>query len=216
MVDYERARRTMVDNQLRTANVTDRRILSVMGRVPREIFVPDDRKPVAYIDDIQPLGAAGRSMPAPAPFAKLIQLAAISSDDHVLDLGAGTGYSTAVLAGLARQVTGIEENGALVAAANANLASLGIANAKVTEGPLTLGGKGHYDVVVVEGALDAVPHALFDRLADGGRLVAMIRQGATAVANVYVKTGRGIAARAEFNSSLPPLTADRKEEDFVF
>lgn len=218
MVDYERARRTMVDNQLRTGNVTDRRILSIMGRVPREIFLPDSRRPVAYIDDVQPLGEAtfGRFMSAPAPFAKLIQLAAIEPDEHVLDLGAGTGYSTAVIAGLAASVTGVEEEGALVAAANANLAFLECANAKVVQGSVAHGGKGEYDVVVVEGSLEAAPEGLFARLKDGGRLVALIRQGATAVANVYVKTGKGVAARAEFNSSLPLLVAVQPKEEFVF
>lgn len=215
MIDYERARTTMVDSQLRTGNITDRRILAAMGRIPRERFVPEARRPVAYIDDVQPLGG-GRFLAAPAPFAKLLQLAAIEPHEIVLDLGAGTGYSTAVIAALAASVVGIEEDGALVAAANDNLAATGLANASVVQGSLADGGKGEYDLVLVEGALDAVPPALFARVKDGGRLVALIRQGATAVANVYVRTGKDVAARAEFNTTLPALSTTLPAEEFVF
>jgi len=215
MTDYERARQRMVESQLRTGNVTDRRILSIMGRIPRELFVPEGRRAIAYIDDVQPLGA-GRFLAAPAPFAKLLQLAAIEPHEHVLDLGAGTGYSTAVIAGLAASVVGIEADADLVAAASANLATLGIANASVVQGSLSEGGKGEYDVVIVDGALEAVPQALFDRLKDDGRLVALVLEGATAVANVYVRTGKEVAARAEFNSTLPLLETSRATEEFVF
>jgi len=215
MVDFERARRAMIDSQLRTGNITDRRLLSVMGQVPRELFVPQGRQAVAYIDDSQPL-AAKRFMPSPAPFAKLVQLAAITDADNVLDIGAGTGYSTAVLAGLAASVTGVEEDAALVSQANANLSQLGVANARVIAASLVTGGAGTFDVVILEGAVDAVPEALFARLKDGGRLIVLIRQGATAVAHVYAKAGFDVAGRAEFNLSMPPLATNQSAPEFVF
>ncbi|MDB5585154.1 MAG: Protein-L-isoaspartate O-methyltransferase [Devosia sp.] len=215
MVDYELARKLMVDNQLRTHHVTERRILAVMGRVPRELFVPEARKSIAYIDDTQPLGTGSRFMAPPSLLAKLVQLAEVQAGDDVLDIGAGTGYSVAVLAGLGANVLGLEEDLALVSVANANLASLGVANGRVTSGSIA-DASGVFDVIVLQGAVETVPQALFARLKDGGRLVAMIRHGAVAVANVYVKAGTAVTARAEFNASLPPLSSTRPAEQFVF
>src|SRR3569833_3573996 len=97
MIDFAQARKTMVDNQLRTSGSTDRRLLAAMGEVPREAFVPAARRGLAYIDEAQPLGGRRRLGP-PAPFAKLIQLAAVEHTDRVLDVGCGSGYSRAVLA----------------------------------------------------------------------------------------------------------------------
>lgn len=215
MVNYGRARRFMVDNQLRTSHVTDRRILAEMGRLPRELFVAEPRRALAYIDDVQPLGLA-RFMPAPATFAKLLQLADIASTDHVLDLGAGTGYATAVIAGLCHSVTGVEEDAGLAASAADNLAGLGLVNASVVAGTEADVPARHYNVILVQGAIDAAPEALFDFLAEDGRLVALVRQGGVAVAHVYVKSGGSVTARAEFNATLPPLYAGPRPVEFVF
>ena len=218
MIDFENARRIMVDNQLRTSNVTDRRILSVMGSVPRERFVPVARQEIAYIDDSHRFGAAAnaRSMLAPAPFAKLVQLAEIGAEDTILDIGSATGYSVAVLAGLGKEVTGLESDPELVAKANANLSALAITNARVIEGDFAKVPKGSYDVILLEGALEEVPQKLFTRLAEGGRLVALIQRGATATAHIYVKSGESVTARATFNSSAPLLDVAGNDNEFVF
>jgi protein-L-isoaspartate(D-aspartate) O-methyltransferase len=217
MADFETARRRMVDNQLRTSNITDRRILGAMGEVPRELFVPAERQDLAYADTPHALGG-GRWLAPPAPFAKLIQLAEIEHTDNVLDVGAGTGYSTAVLARLAANVTGIESDPALVARAKDIFSRYPSDNAQVVEGALDGAGQPRdtFDVIVVDGAVDAAPATLFPLLKDGGRLVALLRQGGTGVAHVYVKSAAGIATRAEFNTALPPLAASRREESFVF
>lgn len=217
MVDFERARQVMVDNQLRTSNVTDRRLLAAMGSIARENFVPVSRQGLAYIDEAHDLGH-GRAMPAPAPFAKLVQLAEIQPTDAVLDLGAGLGYSTAVLAQLAHEVVGVESDETLAAEARKALVAAGVSNAEIVVSafddaqPHARG----FDVIVLEGTVDEIPHGLFKLLRDGGRLVAMIRRGPTAVANVFVKTGDTVNSRAEFNTSLPPLTAAKKADEFVF
>ncbi len=217
MVDFERARQVMVDNQLRTSNVTDRRLLGAMGSIARENFVPPARQALAYIDESHDLGH-GRALPAPAPFAKLIQLAEVQHTDAVLDLGAGLGYSTAVLAHLAHEVVGVESDATLAADANKALGAAGVTNAEIIVSgfedvaPHARG----FDVIVLEGAVDDVPHGLFRLLREGGRLVAMIRRGPTAVANVFVKTGDTVNSRAEFNTSLPPLTTAKKADEFVF
>ena len=217
MVDFERARQVMVDNQLRTSNVTDRRLLAAMGSVARENFVPASRQGLAYIDEAHDLGH-GRAMPAPAPFAKLVQLAEIQPTDAVLDLGAGLGYSTAVLAQLAHEVVGVESDETLAAEARKALAAAGVSNAEIVVSAFD-DAQPHarsFDVIVLEGTVDEIPHGLFKLLRDGGRLVAMIRRGPTAVANVFVKTGDTVNSRAEFNTSLPPLTAAKKADEFVF
>jgi len=217
MSEFERARRFMVDNQLRTSNITDRRILSVMGRVPRERFVPPARQDIAYIDDSHRFGGqSNRAMLAPAPFAKLIQLAEIEPQDTILDIGSASGYSVAVLADLGKQVTGVESDPELVAKANANLAALDITNARVVEGSFSAPPSGVFDVIVIEGAVEAVPETLFAGLAEGGRLVALLQMGATAVANIYVKSGQSVAGRATFNSSAPLLEIEARESEFVF
>lgn len=217
MTDFERARKQMVENQLRTNSVVDRRLLAQMGRVPRELFVPPERQAVAYIDDIQPLGQDSlRFLSMPLTFARMAQLAAIRPSDSVLDIGCASGYSTAVLAGLGASVVGLEEDEALVQAAAATLAQLGIDNAEVLAGkPDQLAGR-DFDVIIVEGTLDAAPVNLYPLLRDHGRMVALIRDRGVAVAHLFVRTGEGVAARAEFNAHLPPLWIAKPEENFVF
>ncbi|MBN9304139.1 MAG: hypothetical protein BGO82_17335 [Devosia sp. 67-54] len=217
MTDFAHARKLMVDNQLRTHGITDRRLLGAMGQVPRELFVPPVRRPLAYIDEAQPISAT-RKLGPPAPFARLIQLATIESTDLVLDLGCGTGYSSAVLGELAERVVAVEEDAALASAARKALAALGAGNVSVVEGKLTTAGSGQgpYDVIVVEGTMADVPQALFDQLKPEGRLVAYIGgEGKVPVANLFAKSGKGIAARADFDGRLPPLVKS-DTDSFVF
>ena len=214
MTDYDRARKQMVDNQLRTAGITDRRVLAAMGDVPREQFVPEVRRPLAYIDEAIAVGGA-RKLGAPAPFAKLIQLAEVDGTDHVLDLGCGTGYSAAVLGQLGASVVAVETEPALAATARSALAGT---NVTVVEGALETAGKskGPYDVIVIEGAVEQVSDALFAQLKPGGRLVALVAEaGRPAVAHLFARSGKGIASRAVFDARLPPLAA-RQDDGFVF
>jgi protein-L-isoaspartate(D-aspartate) O-methyltransferase len=212
--DFDRARRTMVDNQLRTGGITDRRLLTAMGEMPRERFVPPARAVLAYTDAAHSLGGVRRLGP-PAPFAKLVQLAAVEHTDSVLDVGCGTGYSTAVLARLGAMVVGVEDEPPLVADARRTLAELGVSNVSIVEGDLATAGKakGPYDVIVIEGTVPEVAGAYFDQLKSEGRLVALVAgRGQVPVAHLFAKSGRGIA---DFDARLPPLRAP-DDDRFVF
>lgn len=207
----------MVDNQLRTSGITDWRILDVMNRVPREQFVPEAQRGLAYIDERIALSGT-RALAAPAQFARLVQLAEVASGDVVLDVACGSGYSTAVLAGLASAVVGLDEDAALAAQANDTLAGLDIGNAAVVSGALANGvaKEAPFDVIVIEGAVDEVPQALFAQLRDGGRLVAAIGTGNAGVAHLFVKTDGEIASRPVFNASLPVIDSLRRQAAFQF
>jgi protein-L-isoaspartate(D-aspartate) O-methyltransferase len=214
MTDFATARLRMVDNQLRTSNVTDHRLLAAMAEVPREKFVPHGRESLAYSDVAHPLGG-GRYLAAPAPFARLVQLAEIERTDTILDVGAGTGYGTAVLARLGAEVTALEPDHELAERAAAALRD--VPNAKVVEGNLDGSGlHDHFDVIIVEGAVLSEPSELFRLLAEDGRLVALIGTGGAAVAQVFVRSGNDVAGRSEFNTTLPPLAPFQQMETFEF
>ncbi|MBL8595539.1 MAG: protein-L-isoaspartate O-methyltransferase [Devosia sp.] len=217
MADFADARLKMVDNQLRTSGVTDHRLLTAMGTVRREAFLPADREALAYADVSHALGG-GRYLGAPAPFAKLLQLAEIAVTDRLLDVGAGTGYSTAVLALLGASVVGLEMDAVLADKARANLEAAGASHAEISVGSFDGAGlpRDHFDVIVVEGTVAAEPTPLFHLLRDGGRLVALIANGGPAVAHIFVKSGGEVAGRSEFNTSLPPLAEAPRVETFVF
>ncbi len=209
MIDFAETRKAMVEGQLRTSGVLSARVLKAMGSVPREEFLDEGRKAIAYLDmDHRLEGAVGRYMASPVVLGKMIELAEIEQDDIVLDVACGTGYSTAVIAHLANSVVAIETDEAMVAQANQILAGLDIGNAAVIKASLKKGAPAEapFDVVIIEGAVGIVPQALFDQLRVGGRLVALYGDGASATAVLHIK-GEGEIARVEaFNASLPPLT----------
>ena len=136
--DFSELRTKMVDGQVRTTDVTDPAILDAMLAIPREAFVDEGRRPLAYIDEDIEI-APGRYLMEPSPFAKLVQLAAIRPGETVLDVGAGTGYSSAVLSRLAGRVVALESDAALADRARAALAALAIDNVTVVTGPLGVG-----------------------------------------------------------------------------
>jgi protein-L-isoaspartate(D-aspartate) O-methyltransferase len=208
MTDAARQRTNMVESQVLTSDVTDRRILQAMGTVPRERFVPAAWASLAYIDDGVPLSAPGRALMAPRVFAKLLQLADIGEGDRVLDVGSGSGYSAAVLAKIAKSVSGVESERRLADEARANIAALGFANATIVEGPLPAGAgaDGPYDVVVLEGSIATKPEALLDQLKDGGRLVGVVRQeNGLGEATIWRRLGRSYDRWTAFDASAPLL-----------
>lgn len=220
MGDYAQSRKRMVDNQLRTNDVTDHRILDAMELVPREKFVLPSKRSVAYIDEEVAISdaAPGRKLMRPHVFGKLLQLAQIRPDDVVLLVGGGTGYSSAVLAKLAASVVAVEENADLVSVATENLMELGIDNAAVIEGQLVDGcaSEGPYDVIVVDGAVENLPETLLDQLKPDGRLVTVEGRGGAASAMVYQGSDAAVSGRFGFNASVSVLPGFTRAAEFVF
>ncbi len=221
MIDFAAARRMMVDGQVRTADVTDPRLLAAMLDVPRERFFPEDKVSLAYLDldvAVSETGLPVRRLLKPMVLAKLIQAAGLGETDRVLDVGCATGYSTAVLARLAHSVVGLEEEASLARQASAMLAEAGVTNARIVTGPLDRGcpAEGPYDLILLEGATETVPAALLDQLKSGGRLACVLGRGQSGKAMIYSRTGSDLSGRAVFDAAAPLLPGFAKPQEFVF
>lgn len=216
-MDYAALRMKMVDGQIRTTDVTSHPVLNAFLAVRREDFVSDRRKAVAYIDNDVEI-AAGRYLMAPSPLAKMLQLAEIRPSDNVLDLGAGTGYVSALLGHLASSVVALESDETLAAAAKANIEAIGLSNVTVVTGDLAAGhaAKGPYDLIVVGGAVEELPEALFAQLKEGGKLVAVVGRGLSSGARIYVREGGRHSERFGFNASVHMLPGFEKTPEFQF
>ena len=162
----------MVERQLRQRGIGDVRVLEAMGRVPRELFVPDEQAELAYEDGALPIGF-GQTISQPFIVASICSLLELTGDERVLDVGTGSGYQAAVLAELARDVTTIERVPELCDRARAVLARAGYerVDVRLGDGSLGVAERAPFDAIAVAAAAPKVPHALYEQLVDGGRLV---------------------------------------------
>ncbi len=216
-IDFTAQRVKMVDGQLRTTDVTGRALLQAFLDVPREIFVPQAKQALAYLDaDIEI--APGRFLGEASPIAKLMALADIASSDTVLNIGAGTGYDAAVLSKLAAKVVALEADAALAAKAAENLNSAEAANVLTIVGELAAGCAKHapYDVIFLSGSVPGVPAGLLGQLNDGGRLVAVEGGERLGAARLFVRNGADISSRFGFNAALKPLPGFAQAPVFAF
>jgi protein-L-isoaspartate(D-aspartate) O-methyltransferase len=219
MTDFALARRNMIDGQLRPNRVTNAQLLAAIGELPRERFLPEATRSVAYADDDVPLGN-GRYLMEPMVLARLIQTLQPRPEDRAMVVASGTGYGAALLARLVQSVVAVESDPALAAAAERIAKELGIAGIRQTIGKMEQGcaDPAPYDVILIEGAVQLVPQAIFDQLAEGGRMTAVIAgpPGASGVAQLFMKEGGTASGRPLFDSGTPSLPGFAPPPRFTF
>lgn len=208
--DFAAARAAMVENQLRPQGVTDPLVLAAMGKIEREKFLPAQTRALAYVDRAVPMGD-GRYLPAPAVLGSLLTQMMVVRGQRALVIGAGTGYSAAVLTAMGLLVTTLEGSSELAALARQN-------GLEVVEGPLEAGWKkdAPYDQVLIDGAVEFIPDQIVDQLANGGRLgVALIDRGITRLI-VGRKAGGAFGYLSLSDVGVPALPGFSRPEAFTF
>ncbi len=214
-MDFDVAREKMVASQIRTTEVTDPLVVATMGQIPREKFVPSEKKAFAYLDEDMAIGG-GRFLMEPMIVARLIQLADLEPDDSVLVVGAGTGYLAAVASRMVASVIALEEDPKLADGAAKTYAELNIDNVKVVVGSLKSGWAGPFDAILFDGAVAEIPEEIRAQLADGGRLAAVVRDGPVGRATLIVRAGEAFGSRQEFDAMTPLLPGFEKAPAFQF
>ena len=217
-MDFEQARFNMVEQQIRTWDVLDPAVLELLGTVPREQFVPDGRRELAFADLELPIGH-DEVMLAPKLQARIVQEVTVAPTDRILEIGTGTGYLTALLAKLGATVTSVEIHEDLASAARARLSSLGIDNVKIATGDGACGwDTAHaYDVIVLSGSLPMLPDTFQKQLKPGGRLFAIVGDRPVMSARLIVREGNSAyAAVTLFETVIDPLRNAQQPGRFVF
>lgn len=218
MSDFAAARFHMVECQIRPNKVTDHRLVDALMDVPREIFVPQALRGVAYVDGDLAVGR-GRYLMEPMIFARMLQEAGVDEASRVLDVGCATGYSTAVLARMADSVVGLESDAGLAAAAKDALAQAGANNATVVNAPMAEGyaAGAPYDVIIFEGAVAEVPQAICEQLAEGGRIIAtVLGDRGLGEVRLYQRYGRAVSSRILFEAQPHLLPGFEPKPRFEF
>lgn len=218
MSDFAAQRINMVESQLRTNKVTDQALLKAMFEIPRERFLPERLRGIAYVDEDIALGG-GRHVIEPMVAARLIQAARIAPEDLTLEIGTSTGYVTAILSRLATTVLSVESDATLARTAGDTLSALGFDNAVVIHGPLRDGHlkQGPYDVIVISGAVSEIPVTLQDQLVEGGRLVAVvIGTDGVGRATLVQRVAGTVHARLLFDANTPLLPGFERSAAFAF
>jgi protein-L-isoaspartate(D-aspartate) O-methyltransferase len=208
--DFAAARAAMVENQLRPQGVTDPSVLEGMGSVPREEFVPAETRPLAYVDRAVSMGD-GRYLPAPAVLGSLLMQMMCVRGQRALVVGAGTGYSAAVLRKMGLTVVALESSSSLAAAAREN-------DIDAVEGPLASGWNkdAPYDQILIDGAVEHIPDAIVDQLANGGRLgTALIDRGITRLI-VGRKAAGAFGYLSLSDAGVPALPGFSRPKAFTF
>jgi protein-L-isoaspartate(D-aspartate) O-methyltransferase len=216
MSDFASRRVMMVDTQVRPSDVTKFPIIDAMLSVPREVYVPDDRREAAYVGENLTIGS-GRVLLEARTLAKLLDALDIRPGEMVLDLGCGLGYSAAVIARIAGTVIAVEDDERLAAEAQRLLSEEGVDNALVIAGPLAAGAAKHapYDAITVQGGVETLPDTLLAQLKDGGRIGAVFMDGAVGSAMIGFKSDGRVSWRPVFNATAPVLDGFRKARAFA-
>lgn len=217
MPDFAARRTMMVDTQVRPSDVTKFPIIEAMLSVPRETFVPSQRREAAYIGENIEIGG-GRVMLEARTLAKMLDALDIRPTHLVLDIGCGLGYSAAVIARLAEAVIAVESDESLAAEAQTLLSDEGADNAVVIQGRLADGAAKHgpYDAITIQGAVETVPVELLGQLKDGGRIACIFMEAALGVVRIGHKIDGAMSWRFSFNASAPVLPGFEARQAFAF
>jgi protein-L-isoaspartate(D-aspartate) O-methyltransferase len=215
-MDFARARDMMVESQVRTADVTDPRIAHAMRTLPRERFVPVQKRAIAY-GDLEVEVAPGRFLLRPRDLSKLLQALAPQPHERALEIAGATGYGAAVLATICKEVVAHDINPDLSFTARATLESCGLTNAKAVTTAAAEGWRddGLYDVILLNGAAEVVPDVWLEQLAPGGRLGVIVRQGAAGSARIYTRADETVAYRTAFDAAPPVVPGLQKPAVFA-
>ncbi|MCC9622773.1 protein-L-isoaspartate O-methyltransferase [Thalassospira sp. MA62] len=217
-MDYQSARHNMVESQVRTNKVTDPLVIAAMEEVPRELFLPESKRGIAYVDEDIPVGD-GRYAMEPMVIARLMQCAEIAETDVALIIGAGYGYSSALVSRVAETVVAVENNKAMSTAAEQAFQSLNYDNVIVVDGDFASGyaKQAPYNVIIFDGSVAEVPAAVLEQVSEGGRLLAVVREpGKVGVARLYERENGIIGHRDLFDANIPYLPGFEPAEAFVF
>lgn len=218
MLDMASARENMVASQLHTNRVTNERVLAAFNELPRERFVPAEMASIAYVDEDLPI-APGRCLTEPMVLARMIQALTPATDEIALNVACGSGYAAAVLAHIGLTVVALESDANLAEKARKNLSELEMDSAIVVEGPISQGHEEQapYNVILIDGAVEFVPDVILKQLAEGGRLVTVVREGrGIGRATLFLNKGNHIARQILFDASLPLLSDFQKAAEFTF
>lgn len=216
---YAQARRQMVLSQLRPNKVIDEQVINAMEALPREQFVPQPYRGVAYMDEDVAV-APGRFLMEPMVLARLLQEAELQPQDIALVIGCATGYDVAVLAKIVNTAIGLEFDTALAQQASQTLQSLGLDNVAVVEGPLKegLAKQGPFNVILLAGAIPEISETLLNQLADGGRLIGVVRPPEAPIGQAVIvkRAGNLFPQRVLFDAGTRPLPGFERPAGFVF
>ncbi len=221
-MDFNQARFNMVEQQVRPWDVLDPRVLNVIGNIPRELFVPEDCKQLAYADIPVPIGEyEGRSshMLNPVIEGRLLQSLQITGNDTVLQIGTGTGYITACLATLARHVDSVDINPEMTELAEKNLAHFEITNINLStgDGSRKWEQKQFYECIAIMGSLPEVPEFYKKALKEGGRMFVVVGDAPVMKALLVTRIGKNEWTLDElFETCIEPLINAEKPAEFVF
>ena len=217
-MDIELARFNMIEQQIRPWEVLDPGLLELLKKLPRELFVPQQHRELAFADLNLPI-SHGECMMQPKVEARLIQALALTSTDRVLEVGTGTGYLTALLASSCAQVTSIDIHGDFLRSASTRLENLGIVNAAFEEGDAAedWADDNGWDAIILTGSVPIPPYSYCNRLTAGGRLVAIVGQSPVMEAMLYRRSNDKESTELSlFDTSLPPLINAQTPSAFIF
>ncbi|MFQ5935010.1 MAG: protein-L-isoaspartate O-methyltransferase [Acidiferrobacterales bacterium] len=217
-IDFAVARHNMVEQQVRPWEVLDQRVLGLIHGSPREDYVPEQYRNLAYADLSIPLGH-GQIMMAPRLEARLLQELAIRPTDRILEIGTGSGYMTSLLAALGEHVYSVEIIPELESRARGKLAAHNVKNVTIESGDGASGWDQHapYDAILITGSLPLLPDSFRSSLALGGRLAAIVGTAPVMEAKLIQRLGSESWTQASlFETDLPPLINAKQPERFVF